>query len=148
MSGIVCAIRGGPHSQPTIDKAISMAGETGLTLYFLYIVNLDFLAHTLSTRTHTINQEMELMGEFILLAAQRKAADEGVTAETVVRHGSVGKEIVKLCQEKSADYLVLGRPQLDEEEANVFTDARLRMFVELVEKQSGAEVILLGEDER
>jgi nucleotide-binding universal stress UspA family protein len=148
MSGIVCAIRGGPHSQPTIDKAISLAGETDLPLHFLYIVNLDFLAHTLSTRTHTINQEMESMGEFILLAAQRQAVDQGVTAETVVRHGSVGEEIVKLCQELSADYLVLGRPQLDEEEANVFTNARLRMFVELVEKRSGAKVILLGGDER
>ena len=147
MSGIVCAIRGGPHSQPTIDKAISLAGETDLALHFLYIVNLDFLAHTLSTRKHTINQEMESMGEFILLAAQRKAADEGVAAETVVRHGSVGEEIVKLCQEQSADYLVLGRPQLDEEEANVFTDARLRMFVDLVEKQSGAEVVFPGRDE-
>ncbi|MFN2134780.1 MAG: universal stress protein [Candidatus Promineifilaceae bacterium] len=147
MSGVVCAIRGGPHSQPTIDKAIALAGKTGLTLYFLYIVNLDFLAHALSTRTYTINQEMELMGEFILLAAQRRAADQGVTAEILVRHGSVGEEIVKFCQEVSADYLVLGRPQLDEEEANVFTAARLRMFVELVEKQSGAKVILLGEDE-
>jgi nucleotide-binding universal stress UspA family protein len=143
MSGVVCAIRGGPHSQPTIDKAISLAGETGLPLYFLYIVNLDFLAHTLSTRTHTINQEMEQMGEFILLAAQRRAGDQGVPAETVVRHGSVGKEIVKLCREVSADYLVLGRPQLDEEEANVFTNARLKMFVEMVEAESGTEVILL-----
>lgn len=146
MSGIVCAIRGGPHSQPTIDKAISLADEKGLTLYFLYIVNLDFLAHTLSTRTRTINQEMEQMGEFILLAAQRRAAGQGVTAETVVRHGSVGEEIVKLCKELSADYLVLGRPQLDEEEANVFTAARLRMFVDLVKAESGTEVILLEEN--
>ena len=65
MNGIVCAIRGGPHSQPTINKAISLAWETGLPLFFLYIVNLDFLTHALSTRTHTINQEMELMGEFV-----------------------------------------------------------------------------------
>jgi nucleotide-binding universal stress UspA family protein len=144
MSGIVCAIRGGPHSQPTIDKAISLAVETGLPLYFLYIVNLDFLAHTLSTRTHTINHEMELMGEFILLAAQRRAADQEVSAEILVRHGSVGQEIIMLCQELNADYLVLGRPQLAEEEANVFTDARLKMFVDLVEKQSGAEVIFPG----
>jgi nucleotide-binding universal stress UspA family protein len=143
MSGIVCAIRGGPHSQPTIDKAISMAVKTGLPLYFLYIVNLDFLAHTLSTRTHTINQEMEQMGEFILLAAQRRAEGQGVTAETIVRHGSVGEEIVKLCREVSADYLVLGRPQLDEEEANVFTNARLKTFVDMVEAESATEVILL-----
>lgn len=147
MSGIICAIRGGPHSQPTIDLAISLARETGLPLYFLYIVNLDFLSHTTSTRTHTINQEMEQMGEFILLAAQGRAANQGVTAEGLVRHGTVGEEIIGLCQELSADYLVLGRPQLEEEEANVFTHARLRSFMERVKEQSGAEVILLEEEE-
>lgn len=132
MSGIVCAIRGGPHSQSTIDKAIALAQETRLPLYFLYIVNLDFLAHTTSTRTHTINREMEQMGEFILLAAQKRAADHDVTAEGLVRHGSVGKEIIELCKELAADYLVLGRPQLKDEEANVFTHARLEAFAEEV----------------
>lgn len=148
MSGIVCAIRGGPHSQSTIDGAISLARETGLPLYFLYVVNLDFLTHTTSTRTHTINQEMEQMGEFILLAAQSRAGGQEVAAEGLVRHGSVIKEIVGLCKELNADYLVLGRPQMDEEEANVFTHARLNAFIELVKEQSGAEVIMLGEDER
>lgn len=147
MSGIVCAIRGGPHSQSTINKAISLARETGLPLYFLYVVNLDFLAHTTSTRTHTINQEMEQMGEFILLAAQSRAADQEVEAEGLVRHGSVGQEIVGVCKELNADYIVLGRPKLDEEEANVFTHARLKTFAELLRQQSGAEVILHGEDE-
>lgn len=143
MSGIVCAIRGGPYSQPTIERAISLARETSLPLYFLYIVNLDFLAHTTSTRTHTINHEMEQMGEFILLAAQSQAADQGVTAAGLVRHGRVSQKIIQLCQELPADYLVLGQPQLDEEEANVFTQARLKAFMEQVREQSGAEVILL-----
>ena len=37
MPGIVCAIRGGPASRPTIAKSIQLAEETGLTLYFLYV---------------------------------------------------------------------------------------------------------------
>ncbi|MDX1417846.1 MAG: universal stress protein [Candidatus Promineifilaceae bacterium] len=113
-SGIVCAIRGGPHSQSTIDRAISLAQETGLHLYLLYIVNLDFLAHTTSMRTHPINREMEQMGEFILLAAQGRAQDLGVTAEGLVRQGNVSDEIIRLCSELNADYLVLGRPKLSE----------------------------------
>jgi nucleotide-binding universal stress UspA family protein len=147
MSGIVCAIRGGPHSQPTIDQAIALARETSLPLYFLYIVNLDFLAHTTSTRTHTINREMEQMGEFILLAAQSQAAGKMVAAEGLVRHGSVGEEIIGLCKELNADYLVLGRPQMEEDERNVFTHDRLRAFADLVEEQTGAKVILLEIDE-
>ena len=143
MSGIICAIRGGPHSQPTIDGAISLALKTGLSLYFLYIVNLGFLTHTPSSRTHTIRHEMEQMGEFILLAAQRRAADQGAAAEGVVRHGSVGQEIINLCKELSADYLVLGRPQLEDDEANVFTHARLKIFSDLVKAESGTEVVMV-----
>ncbi len=148
MRPIVCAIRGGPHSRPTIDKAISFAGETGLPLYFLFIVNLDFLAHTTSTRTHTISREMEQMGEFILLTAQSRAAEQGVAAEGVVRHGSVGPEIIAFCREIDAGTIVMGRPQLGEDEGDVFTQSRLNAFVDLVKGQTGAEVVMPDREEK
>ena len=65
----------------------------------------------------------------------------------VVRHGQVGEEIIALCQEIAADYLVLGRPRPADEEANVFTDARLASFVALVQEHSGARVVMLGGEE-
>jgi nucleotide-binding universal stress UspA family protein len=142
MSKIVCAIRGGPYSQATINKAISLAKETGLQITFLYIVNLDFLARSTSLRTHTINKEMEEMGEFILLTACSQAAEKGVSAVSVVRHGQVGEEIVKLCNELGARYLVIGHPQLDEDERNVFSHTRLTNFAGLVEEQTGAVVVM------
>ena len=141
MSGIVCAVRGGPDSRDTIARAIAQAQETGLPLYFLYVVNLDFLSHTSSSRVHTISQEMHQMGEFILLAAQAKAEAQGVQAEGVVRHGNVGEEIVKLCHELKVDYLVLGRPKVQEEES-VFTHELLRKFIQETEEQTGAQVLL------
>lgn len=142
MGKIVCAIRGGPYSQATINKAISLAQETGLQITFLYIVNLDFLARSTSLRTHTINQEMEEMGEFILLTARNQAAEKGVTAEGLVRHGDVGEEIVKLCNEIGARYLILGRPQLEEEERNVFSHPALNSFADQVAEQTGATVVM------
>lgn len=142
MGKIVCAIRGGPYSQATINKAISLASETGLAITFLYVVNLDFLARSTSLRTHTINREMEEMGEFILLAARSQAAEKDVVAEGLVRHGQVGEEIIKLCNELSARYLVLGRPQLAEDEGNVFSHTRLKSFAELVAEQTGATVVM------
>jgi nucleotide-binding universal stress UspA family protein len=141
MSGIICAIRGGPDSRVTIGKAIELAQATGLPLYFLYVVNLDFLAHTSSTRMHTISKEMRQMGEFILLTAQTTASTQGITAEGVVRQGNVGEEIVDLCHQLAADYLILGRPRFQEEE-NVFDRERLQQFMEQTEKQTGARVIL------
>lgn len=141
MSGIVCAIRGGPASQVTISRAIELAEETGLPLYFLYVVNLDFLARTSSTRMHTISEEMREMGEFILLTAQTTASARGITAGGIVRQGNVGKEIVDLCHELQADYLVLGQPRFQQEES-VFDQERLLQFIEQTERQTGARVIV------
>lgn len=143
MPGIVCAIRGGPHSQPTITRAIALAQEMDLPLYFLYVVNLDFLLRTSSTRIHTISEQMHQMGEFILLTAQASASEQGVSAEGIVRHGDVRQEIVNLCHELVADYLVLGRPRLEHEES-VFSQELLHQFVERAEQQTGAKVVLAG----
>ena len=141
MAGIVCAVRGGPDSQPTIARAIGLAQENELPLYFLYVVNLDFLVRTSSARIHTISEQMHQMGEFILLAAQASASERGVSAQGIVRHGDVGEEIVDLCHELGADYLVVGRPRLEREES-VFNQELLHQFVERAELQTGAQVVL------
>jgi nucleotide-binding universal stress UspA family protein len=134
-------VRGGLDSQPTIAKAIGLAQETDLPLYFLYVVNLDFLVHTSVGRTHTVSEQMHQMGEFILLAAQASASELGVSAEGVVRHGDVGDEIVNLCHELGADYLVVGRPRMEREQS-VFSQELLHRFVEQAEQQTGARVVV------
>jgi nucleotide-binding universal stress UspA family protein len=141
MSGVVCAIRGGPNSQPTIDLAISLAKEKDLPLYFLYVVNLDFLTHTEVSRIRIISKEMDQMGEFILIAARDTAARKGIHAEGIVRHGNVREEIIGLSQERNANYIVLGSPRGESEE-DVFTADRMREFGEQLERESGAEVVL------
>lgn len=140
MSGLVCAIRGGPDSQATIAQAIALAQETGLPLHFLYVVNLDFLSHTSSSRVHIISEQMHQMGEFILLAARASATARGVTAQGVVRHGNIEDEIIGLCRELDADYVVLGWPQA-RGEADVFGRDRLKRFRERIEAETGAKVV-------
>jgi len=148
MSGIVCAIRGGASSQPTINQAISTAIATKLPVYFLYVLNLDFLKKGSQSRTQTISEEMQELGEFILLAAQDQAARQGVTAEGVIREGHmVGDEIVDLCHEITADYVVLGRPR-EAAEQNVFTHEQLDQFGLHIEEETGAQVIYPGEAEQ
>ena len=140
MPGIVCAIRGGPASKPTIARSISLAREHSLPIHFLYVVNLDFLSHTSSSRVHTITQEMEQMGEFILLTARATALKQDVEAEGVVRHGNVGEEIINLCNEMEANYLVLGRPRA-QEESGAFTIDQLAEFAKTIEAQTSAQVV-------
>jgi nucleotide-binding universal stress UspA family protein len=141
MSGIVCAVRGGPDSRPTIEKAIDLAKENGLALYFLYIVNIDFLDHTIRSRVQTISQQMQQMGEFILLTAQATAKEKGIDAQGIVRHGNVTEEISALCHELKADYLVIGRPKFHLED-NLFTETLQAEFIERIEGQTGAKVVL------
>jgi len=144
MPGVICPIRGGPSSQPTIKRAISLAKEKNLDLHFLLVVNLDFLTYTESSRVRLITEEMHEMGEFILLTAQETASAEGLAAEADVRQGDVGEEIIGLAQELEADFIVMGRP-LGEQDEDVFANDRLEQFIERIESESGAEVIL--EDE-
>jgi nucleotide-binding universal stress UspA family protein len=141
MSGILCAIRGGPGSQATVAQAVSLAQQTKLPLHFLYVVNLDFLARTISSRTRTISEQMHQMGESILLAAAAEAEKQGISSETVVRQGDVSSQIIDVCHELGVDYLVLGRPQSQEEE-NVFTQPQIQEFVKNLEAQTGAKVVL------
>ena len=141
IGGIVCAVRGGPSSLYTIDRAVALAEETGLSLHLLYVVNLGFLTHTVTSRVRTISEEMHRMGESILLAAQSRAQAYGVRAQKVVRHGEVMTEISKLCHELNADYLVLGQPG-GKDEGDVFTQAQQAQFREKIEKETGARVIL------
>jgi nucleotide-binding universal stress UspA family protein len=145
MPGIICAIRGGPASQPTITRAIALAQETELSLYFLYVVNLDFLSQTATSRVHTISEEMSEMGQFILLMAQEIAAQQGTSATDVIRHGNVAEEVIRLCHELEADYLVLGKPRFEREDT-VFSHEMLAEFVARTEAQTGARVIFSEEE--
>ena len=141
MSGIVCAIRGGPDSQPTIQTAINLAKETGQTVYFLYVINLDFLTYTSTSRVRVVAQEMRQMGEFILLTAQAQAEEQGITAQGVVQQGQVSKEIINLCHEINAEYVILGRPR-GQDEIDVFTHERLDQFARHIEQESGAKSVI------
>jgi nucleotide-binding universal stress UspA family protein len=141
MSGIVCAIRGGPGSRATTAEAVTLAQKTDLPVHFLYVVNLDFLTRTATSRISVISEEMRRMGESILSVAQDHAVAQGVPAQGVIRHGAVGEEIASLCHELKAQYLVLGRPQPDKAD-NVFTQARLAQFIKRLEAETGAQVVL------
>ncbi|HEY44952.1 MAG TPA: universal stress protein [Anaerolineae bacterium] len=141
MSGILCAIRGGPASQGPIDLGIQLAKQTGERLHFLFVINLDFLMMTETSRTHVLSEEMRGLGEFILLTAQAKADKSGVIAEGSVRQGDVMEEIVALAKELEVSHIILGRPRLEGQES-VFTPERLQSFVQFLEEETGSKVML------
>jgi nucleotide-binding universal stress UspA family protein len=146
MSGILCAIRGGPSSRPTIATSIQLARETGETIYFLYVVNLDFLTHSSSSKTNHISQELHDMGEFILLSAQEQATEAGAQAEGVIREGRVVDEVISYCEEQSPLFVILGRPE-EEREDNLLSHERLLTFADRIKEVCQAQVIFSSEKE-
>ena len=142
MPGIVSAIRGGPDSQLTIEKAITFSKETHLPLFFLYVVNLDFLVRTETSRVHTLSEEMQELGKFILLLASAKAEAQNIEVQTFVRQGDVKEEMIKFCQEQDADYVIMGQPRR-QKDTDMFTSQRLEDFVQRIEAETDARVILV-----
>jgi len=146
MPGILCAIRGGPSSQPTICKSIQLARDTGEIIHFLYVVNLDFLTHSSSSKTNHISQEISEMGEFILLSAQEQAGNEGVESVGVVREGQVIEEIIHFCEEEDPRYVVLGKPD-EEGEDNQLSLERLQIYIDRIKEICQAEVVFSSESD-
>jgi hypothetical protein len=80
------------------------------------------------------------MGEFILLTAQAKAEAAHVTAHGCVRHGQVIHQVITLCLEVDANYVVLGRPQ-SQRGKNIFTDTHFQQFVDRILQETKAQVV-------
>lgn len=143
MSSVVCAIRGGPHSQFTIETAIKLAKQTDSSLHFLYVVDLNFLEQTIMLHKDAVSDELKQMGEFILLMAQEKAATQGIEAKTYVRRGIFLDELIALCLELQANHIVLGRP---ESRASHLSVEQLEAIQHRIELATQSRVIWAGEN--
>lgn len=136
MSKILCATRGGEASYHAQDAAIALAKERSDTLVFLYVVDLHFLDKIASAAVVNVEGEVARMGEFLLLMAQERAAEQGIAAETVCRTGQVREELKRIASEEDISLIVLGRPTNAE---SVFEMAELHAFAAALEDETGVE---------
>lgn len=141
MSGILCAIRGGPNCRPTVTRAITMAKSTQLPLCFLYVVNVDSLPYAQGGLVSAISEKMRQMGQAVLFAARNKATALGIVSGAVVRQGDIGTEIINLCRDLDADYVILGR-SVGHQGEDVFTRDSLKRLSQRIDREAGAQVVL------
>ena len=107
---ILCPVRGGKSSAPTIDKAIELAQTLPAPLVLLYIVDLDFLGLATVARVKIMADELAETGEFTLHVLAEKARNRGVIkVECVVREGEMGQVIREVAGEVEATAVVLGQ---------------------------------------
>ena len=142
MAKILCATRGGEVSRSTEDYAIRLARERKAELIFLYVVETSFVDRIAESVVVDVEAQIERMGDFLLAAVQERAAKEGVEARVVHRHGPVREEIGDCILEEGADIVVLGRPRGEEA---IFAETGVSPFAEELERETGAQVILVGE---
>ena len=140
MGKILCATRGGEASYRTQDKAIALAKERGDTLLFLYVADLHFLDKTAAPIVVDVENEVTKMGEFLLLMAQERAAEQSVTATTTCRKGKVREELKKAALQEDVSLVVLGRPAGAE---SFFELANLQDFAVEIETETGTPVSIL-----
>ena len=136
MGTIVCATRGGEASYRTQDKVIEMAKEEGSRLIFVFAVDTDFLDKGHASVLVDVETEMEKMAEFLLLMAQERAAKANVTAEAVVKSGTLRDVLVETASEHNANCIVLGSPA----EQSRFALEGLQKLAAEVQEASAVEV--------
>ena len=113
MSVLLCATRGGEASMRTQQRAIELAKERSARLVFIFVSDVAFLEHYTAPRVPTMEEEMEHLGEFLLLMAKERAEKAGVEADYTVRKGNFQEALIEAAQELSATMIVLGRPADD-----------------------------------
>jgi nucleotide-binding universal stress UspA family protein len=140
MAKILCATRGGAASYRAQDAATRLAGERGDELLFLYVVNIDFLDKTArAVRPDVVETEMERLGEFLLEMARERAAEQGVSAEVILRHGRLLEQLVAAASEYQVDSIVLCKPA----EGSVYSMEELESFAAEIEAKTGSQVLIL-----
>jgi len=141
MKTIVCAVRGGKKSEPTVDRAIALASEYAARLVFLYVIDAEFLGYATVGRHSITMPQLQTMAEFILLTLQARAEEQGVVAEYVVREGDIQEQIHAFLLEEHPDILVMGKPA-HQEGSDLFTHPDQDAFVRSLEEETGVTVIL------
>jgi nucleotide-binding universal stress UspA family protein len=140
MAKILCATRGGEASYRAQDAAIALAQEREDDLLFLYVVNLDFLDRTArAVRPDIVEAELEKLGAFLLEMARVRAEKQGLTVQTVLRHGSLIEALVVAAQELQIDTIAMGKPA----EGGTYSLEELRVLADNLENETGLEVRIL-----
>jgi nucleotide-binding universal stress UspA family protein len=139
MSLVLCATRGGEASVPTQEKAIALAKDQGFSLAFLYVADSSFLNKTAAAVVIDVDEELINMGEFLLTMAVERALEKGVTAESIIRTGTIRDVLPEVARELDATMIVLGQPA---GESSRFQESEFEKFSEWLQNETGATIVV------
>jgi nucleotide-binding universal stress UspA family protein len=106
---ILIAIDGSRTSEKARDMVLEMAKSWGAEVHAIYVIETGlFSSIPMDNTWEVIYGMLKGEGEKALGEVKKKAAEMGVTAETYLREGHAGNEILKVAGEAGADLVVVG----------------------------------------
>jgi nucleotide-binding universal stress UspA family protein len=106
---ILVAIDGSKTSEKARDTVLEMAKIWGAEVHAIYVIETGlFSSIPMDNTWEVIYGMLKAEGEKALGETKKKAIEEGVTAQTYLREGHAGNEILKVAQEAGADMVVVG----------------------------------------
>jgi nucleotide-binding universal stress UspA family protein len=126
---IVCAVRGGPESQETVDSATDLALRAEARLTFFHVIDLacldcDDTASSAAAYRKCVKKAKSAMRNLCAQARQRGVAH----VDFVLWQGDTRQELRQFALETDAELMVLGHPSLDSEH-NVFGQDEFHEFL-------------------
>ena len=142
---IICAVRGGPESRETVDKAIDLALLHGARLTFLHILDAEFLEYATIGPLSVVYRELNEMGTFTMLILCDRAERRGVErVDYVLPEGNILQGLLRYANETKAQMLVIGRPTRTPGR-NVIKLDTFDEFVATLEGEDGLTIVIVPE---
>jgi nucleotide-binding universal stress UspA family protein len=145
MACIVCATRGGAGSRAVQERAIKYAQQRECDLTFLFVVDMSGMDEADDKLKRAVKEELYWLGQTLLQIAQRRAKNENISSEVVIREGNVQDEIRRYLRESSATTLLLGAPRGTT--TSRFGDDYVEQMANDIQDQSGVPVEIVRPQE-
>ncbi|MGW8319696.1 MAG: universal stress protein [Candidatus Promineifilaceae bacterium] len=145
MTAILYPTRAGDVTHRNQDRVIALAKERQAKLIFLYVSNVRFLDHIASpVPLDLVEEELDELGEFVLIMAQERAEKAGLAAEAVIRRGGFRDALKSVIGEYEVTTVVLGLPA---EETAITTVDYIHDVADMLRDETGVEVLIIDQGE-
>ena len=138
---IICAVRGGPESRDTVNKAIELALAYAARLTFLHVLDAEFLEYATIGPLSVVYRELNEMGTFTMLILSDRAQRRGIeVVDYALPEGNIQNELIDYAHKTRAELMVMGRPTRSPGR-NVFKMDEFDTFVRDLEQEAKLRIV-------
>lgn len=143
---LVCMVRSAGSGRAAQERSVELALENDLRLIFLHIINMNEMPFDNNDLCNAAREEMTWLGNMTLSLAQKRAWENGVKSNIVIRYGSVFEETCTFLREVQACRLVVGspHPQIEDYDDRL---VQITQFASRITQETGIPVEIVTRDQ-